>query len=911
MKARILSILLAVSLIIPSLPVMAAEIQPAAEVVSETENISGEIPEATAEPEEIETPDTVPEETQESESVEMPSTEVQETATPDSISEPTMIPDIMSEPTAAPDTTLRPTAIPDITPEPEMTPDVTPEATAMPSVMPEPTETPSVTPTEEPDDDLLGDTPEIISSESGSEVAPAYRSWYSREDFEGQISSPSEDELVRAVQTAPVIVNDTEAVSFVKAQLKARNTDIRFVLNYGSSFTMTDFLNAAMLERSDTPADEGDYLTANVIYWEWRAEIYSNGYTVYQASVIYTDSAQMEAATTTAINQALAALNLSGKSEFDKIKAIHDYVVERIDYTNDNTYKCHSTYAAIVEGKAVCQGYASLFLRMCKQSGIPARYITGYGITEEGKKEAHAWNIVKLGDYWYNVDTTWDDPIMLRALYYDYFLKSDADFADHERSEEYTTSSFYEAHPMSPISYRMGNEGAENLDRTFYGLDGGTLSSKSDGKPKLIVFFSTECANSRNTLQNFSKSNWVTDGSVDVYAIEVNRHTQSEVEAFRDTYCPEGYIKFGFDWSGTWNDYFDLTGFTPGNLPYIAMIDTDNRLRALTSGFVSTDSMEKTYLPVLDSEWNVPAEEEKKPVTAVKIQYYESKSHVDMDMSYELADGSVKSMYVGDYIFLKGVGVGTDSYQMVDSATIAKVSDLDVIKYDAASKALRATGQGKAMITFTSVSNPEVTARLNITVKYNNPAGTIPFGDVQYRPGHWQYEAVKYASDRGIMTGLTEDEFQPKESLTRAQFASVLYRLAGSPSVNYEAVFADVPSGTWYSDAVIWAYSKGIVSGFGNNLFGVKENITREQIARMLMEYARVMGYDISARAGLESFADQSSVSGWATEYVRWMVGSGMMSGTVKDGKYYLNPKGNAARDECASMLMRFIQKYQ
>lgn len=319
MKARILSILLAVSLIIPSLPVMAAEIQPAAEVVSETENISGEIPEATAEPEEIETPDTVPEETQESESVEMPSTEVQETATPDSISEPTMIPDIMSEPTAAPDTTLRPTAIPDITPEPEMTPDVTPEATAMPSVMPEPTETPSVTPTEEPDDDLLGDTPEIISSESGSEVAPAYRSWYSREDFEGQISSPSEDELVRAVQTAPVIVNDTEAVSFVKAQLKARNTDIRFVLNYGSSFTMTDFLNAAMLERSDTPADEGDYLTANVIYWEWRAEIYSNGYTVYQASVIYTDSAQMEAATTTAINQALAALNLSGKSEFDKI----------------------------------------------------------------------------------------------------------------------------------------------------------------------------------------------------------------------------------------------------------------------------------------------------------------------------------------------------------------------------------------------------------------------------------------------------------------------------------------------------------------------------------------------------------------------------------------------------------------
>ena len=77
------------------------------------------------------------------------------------------------------------------------------------------------------------------------------------------------------------------------------------------------------------------------------------------------------------------------------------------------------------------------------------------------------------------------------------------------------------------------------------------------------------------------------------------------------------------------------------------------------------------------------------------------------------------------------------------------------------------------------------------------------------------------------------------------------------------------------------------------------------------MEFARVQGYGIDEREDLDRFEDASQVSRWATEYMRWAVGRGMISGSVKDGKYYMNPKGQATRAECATMLTQFIKKHE
>ena len=139
----------------------------------------------------------------------------------------------------------------------------------------------------------------------------------------------------------------------------------------------------------------------------------------------------------------------------------------------------------------------------------------------------------------------------------------------------------------------------------------------------------------------------------------------------------------------------------------------------------------------------------------------------------------------------------------------------------------------------------------------------------------------------------------------------MLFR-SGSPAVTFENRFSDVTTGQYYSDAVIWAYQNGIVNGYPDGTFGINDNITREQIAKMLMVYAdEVKHYDISEKAEITSFPDVSDVAGWAVDYIRWAVGCKMINGSNINGTYYLNPKGEATRVECAAMLNRFQVKYE
>ena len=185
----------------------------------------------------------------------------------------------------------------------------------------------------------------------------------------------------------------------------------------------------------------------------------------------------------------------------------------------------------------------------------------------------------------------------------------------------------------------------------------------------------------------------------------------------------------------------------------------------------------------------------------------------------------------------------------------------------------------------------------------------IPFMDIQ--KNSWMYEGIKYVYDNEIMKGVGDGAaFAPNDSLTRAMFATVLYRMAGEPVVTSANKFPDVVNGKWYTDAVIWANEKGIVSGYGDGTFGPDKNITREQMAKMMMEYAKGQGYGTADRADLGTYPDKAQISSWANEYMSWAVGSGMIGGKNVDGKLSLVPKADASRAECATVLMRFAKKY-
>ncbi len=184
--------------------------------------------------------------------------------------------------------------------------------------------------------------------------------------------------------------------------------------------------------------------------------------------------------------------------------------------------------------------------------------------------------------------------------------------------------------------------------------------------------------------------------------------------------------------------------------------------------------------------------------------------------------------------------------------------------------------------------------------------GTAPFWDVT--SNRWFAEAVSYVSSNGVMNGTSAVGFSPDTVLSRNQICQLLYNLEGSPAVSGSSSFQDVPGSSWYSKAVNWAAQKGLVSGVGKNRFDPKSSLTREQLASILYRYSKYKGFSTSETASLDKFPDASSVGGWAREAVQWAVASGLIAGTTGSR---LLPKGSATRAEAASLFMRFCQEHE
>lgn len=179
----------------------------------------------------------------------------------------------------------------------------------------------------------------------------------------------------------------------------------------------------------------------------------------------------------------------------------------------------------------------------------------------------------------------------------------------------------------------------------------------------------------------------------------------------------------------------------------------------------------------------------------------------------------------------------------------------------------------------------------------------LNFTDV--KESDWFYKGVAYVVDKGIMSGVAENQFDPSGKLTRAMLVQMLYNMESRPACDAENAFIDVPVGQWYTDAVIWANDAKIVSGMGDGLFAPNMEITREQMVVMLYNYAKYKGYDVTASADLSKFADNASVSTWAQPAMQWAVAEGYISGM---GDNQLAPHGTATRAEIASVIMRFME---
>ena len=209
--------------------------------------------------------------------------------------------------------------------------------------------------------------------------------------------------------------------------------------------------------------------------------------------------------------------------------------------------------------------------------------------------------------------------------------------------------------------------------------------------------------------------------------------------------------------------------------------------------------------------------------------------------------------------------------------------------------AVAVTEQADGTYTFT-MPNGQVT----VTVTFEQ--APLLFPDVT--EGDWFYDAVRYAYENGLMDGVGDNLFAPNSETTRAQLVTILHRLAGEPEPGGDSGFADVETGTWYTDAVAWAAENGIVNGVSDTEFAPGDDITREQLAAILYRYAACQGYDVSQRADLSGFGDASSISDYAQEALSWAHAQGLVLG-FEDGS--LRPQGTASRAQIAAVLMRFL----
>ncbi len=248
------------------------------------------------------------------------------------------------------------------------------------------------------------------------------------------------------------------------------------------------------------------------------------------------------------------------------------------------------------------------------------------------------------------------------------------------------------------------------------------------------------------------------------------------------------------------------------------------------------------------------------------------------------------------------VSVSPSSPQRGDTVTVTPRPDegyaLDSITVtDRDGKGVELTAGPDGTYTF---RQPSGRVKIEVAFKPIETPWNNPFSDVSQ--DDWYYEAVRFAKEQGLMNGYSDGRFGAEDTLSRSQLAQILFNKEGRPGVNYLPEFSDMAGGAWYTEAVRWAASQGIVGGYGDGTFGPNAPITREQLAVMLWRYS---GSPAASSTELD-FNDEGQISGYALEALRWAVESGVLNG---DGGGRLDPQGQATRAQVAQILKNFLEE--
>lgn len=229
----------------------------------------------------------------------------------------------------------------------------------------------------------------------------------------------------------------------------------------------------------------------------------------------------------------------------------------------------------------------------------------------------------------------------------------------------------------------------------------------------------------------------------------------------------------------------------------------------------------------------------------------------------------------------------------------------EILVKDENGKEIKVTQNPDGTYTFTQPDG-----KVTITVTFRCDGGELCPGHhlTDVRKDAWYHAAVDYVVEQGIMEGMIATTFSPNTEVTRAQAVQILYNLEGKPDLSDENLgypYEDVNAQAWYGDAVYWARITGVATGYGDGTFQPGDNITRQEFAQMLYNYAKYKDYDLTAQGDLSQFPDSGSVADWVEAAMSWANGNELINGH-DDGT--IDAAGIGTRAQAASILMKFDQ---
>lgn len=372
--------------------------------------------------------------------------------------------------------------------------------------------------------------------------------------------------------------------------------------------------------------------------------------------------------------------------------------------------------------------------------------------------------------------------------------------------------------------------------------------------------------------------------NVAITAQQLREHTNAEKNKGYwvgfDLEAPKGVTKFKYAFDATISETAkeENVETLPENKTGVAFYFKDKTAKTVTIQWVAEGDDATTYKPMTFS------------VDLSGVAYYQAPSHGGSGSS----GGSASTTYTLTF--------ETNGGSAISKVTKNKGTTIDLAQYAPTKSGATFEGWYADKGLTKKITSVKLDANTTVYAKWTEtPVSSLPFGDV--KSGDWFYNDVKYVYEKGMMAGTAADVFAPNATTTRAMIVTILYRLEGSPAVTGTSAFVDVPAGQWYTDAVNWAAANQIVKGTSATTFAPNDSITREQMAAILYRYAQYKGYDVTKKADLSGYSDNSQVSAYAKDALAWANAAKLINGVTNTT---LAPQGNATRAQVSAILHRF-----